>query len=147
MGVPVNKAELSDHGEIMLAEQFHAPRLGSQQALRRLMIALLEDAVHTFQRHLLAESEHDRRLFREVETWLMDDGRDAALHFEDVCDALDLDADFLRSALRRWQANELASAAEHAPRRGGPSGRVMRLETARRERALAAPRPASRRWR
>jgi hypothetical protein len=146
--VSVNNAELSDPGDVILASQAFEPRRGNHQALRRLMIALLEDAVRTFQRNLFSQGEHGRRLFREAETWLMDDHPDAALHFEDVCDALDLDADFLRSALQRWQANEVASVALARPRReAAAAGRVTRLETARHQRTFAPPRSWARRWR
>jgi hypothetical protein len=145
----VNNAELSNQGEVILASQVFEPRNGNYQALRRLMIALLEDAIRTFQRNLFAESEHGRRLFLEAETWLMDDHPDAALHFPDVCDALDLDADFLRTALQRWQANAVASLTPERPRRGGTveAGRVTRLEAARRQRVFAPPRSWARRWR
>ncbi len=143
----VNNAEPSDHGEVILASQIFEPPPGDHQALRRLMVALLEDAIRTYQRHLFAESEKGRRRFREAETWLMDDHPDAALHFQDVCDALDLDADFLRSALQRWRASEVASAAPERPPPSAEAGRVTRLETARRQRVFAPPRSRARRGR
>ena len=134
----MNNAELN--GEVLLASQTFEPPRYDHQALRRLMVALLEDAIRTYQRHLFAESKKGRRRFREAETWLMDDHPDAALHFQDVCDALDLDADFLRTALQRWQASEVARAAPERPPPSAKAGRVTRLETARRERLFALPR-------
>ena len=118
----------------ILPEQYLAQRQGDHQPLRRLMIALLEDAVLTFQRHLFARSEAGRRLFDEAEAWLMEENRGLPLRFEDVCDVLDLDAGFLRGALRRWQEREM-------PARRDEPGRVVRLEPGRRRRPLAAPRP------
>lgn len=113
------------------------------------MIALLEDAIRTYQRHLFAESSHGRQLFHEAETWLMDDHPDAALHFQDVCDGLDLDADFLRGALQRWRENEMASVPAPRPPRASNAaiGQVTRLEPARRQRVFAPPRSWVRRWR
>jgi hypothetical protein len=148
-GVSVNNAEFSDHSEVLLAEQYLAPRQGNHQALRRLMVALLEDAIRTYQRHLFAATGHGCRLFLEAERWLMDDHPDAALRFQDVCEALDLDADFLRNALQRWRANEEASVIPERPRRGGSAktGCVTRLEMARRRRVFAPPRSWARRWR
>jgi len=133
-----------DNAEMwILPEQYLARRQGEQQPLRRLMIALLEDAILTFQRHLFAQSEAGRRLFSEAETWLMDENPGLPLRFEDVCDVLDLDAGFLRRMLRGWRARAVASGEATVPvRRGGSSeaGRVIRLEPARRQRALASPR-------
>jgi hypothetical protein len=145
----VHNAELYDHGEVILASQAFEPRRSDHQALRRLMIALLEDAIRTYQRNLFAESSHGRQLFHEAETWLMDDHPEAALHFQDVCDGLDLDADFLRGALQRWRANEMASVPAQRPRPGdgAHTGQVTRLETARRQRVFAPPRSWARRWR
>ena len=79
----------------------------------------------------------------------MEDHPEAALHFEDVCDGLDLDADFLRGALKRWRVSEIAGMATERRQRGDAAepGQVTRLETARRQRVFTPPRSWARRWR
>ncbi len=127
----------------ILPEQYLAQRQGDYQPLRRLMIALLEDAVLTYQRNLLAQNDAGRRLFAEAEAWLMEENRDLPLRFENVCDVLDLDAGFLRGVLLRWRARAAASEPGAVPARGdrsGEPGRVVRLEPSRRQRLFAAPR-------
>jgi len=88
---------------------------------QRLLMAVLEDAIHCYQKHLLARNRNDRQLFEDAERWIM--GRDAihvshrtedspTFSFENVCEALGLDAGYLRSGLRRWRAAHLAAANE-----------------------------------
>lgn len=132
-----------DHaGTGILPAQYIAQRQGAHQPLRRLMIAMLEDAIRTFQRYLFTQSKSGRRLFSEAEAWLLDEGRDVPLRFADVC-VLELDAAFLRRALRSWRERARANASvTAAPARGNvpaQPGWVPRLETARRQRPLAAP--------
>ena len=145
MGVPVSTVETRGCGEVVLPEQFFLPRDGAHRALRRLMIALLEDAISEFQQNLFARSPHGRRLFREAERWLMEEN-ESLLRFEDVCDVLELDADFVRGALRRWRADKVANlVTTEGTQRGCWTEPVVRLETARRRRALAGPRRLPRR--
>ena len=69
---------------------------------RKLMVAVLEDAVRCFRRYALASNRRGRRLFRETATWFMEPDTGAALTFDYVCEASGLDADSIRSSLRRW---------------------------------------------
>jgi hypothetical protein len=89
----------------------------------RLLMAVLEDAIHCYQKHLLARNRNDRQLFEDAERWIM--GWDVAhsshttddtptFSFENVCEVLGLDAGYLRSGLRRWRAAQLTAANETA---------------------------------
>jgi len=86
----------------------------------RLLLAVLEDAIHCYQKHLLARSRNDRQLFEDAERWIM--GWDGSrLHrvpddiptfsFENICEVLGLDAQYLRRGLRSWRAAQLAGTA------------------------------------
>jgi hypothetical protein len=82
------------------------------QPEKRLMLAVLESAVATYQRYALATSRRGRRLFAESDAWMTcaDDGW--VFSFENICNALRLDPDFLRGGLRCWR--------ERARERGNP---------------------------
>ena len=61
----------------LLPEQFYGTFKAKQlEPERRLMLAVLEDAVRCFQKYLLAEDERGQALFREAEAWLMDSQSD-----------------------------------------------------------------------
>jgi hypothetical protein len=67
---------------------------------RRLMIAVLDDAVHVYRTQLGARDGRARQLFREAEQWIEDTDRSWLFSFENVCDILGLDAEYLRRGLR-----------------------------------------------
>jgi hypothetical protein len=66
---------------------------------RRLMGAVLEDAVRIYLKHAGTAGEQDE-LFRETEEWFEDTSTDRLYAFENVCAVLELDADYLRRGLR-----------------------------------------------
>lgn len=66
---------------------------------RRLMLAILEDALRTVLSAGRGRSS-DARVRRELR-WFMSEDRSHAFAFEIICDALDLDAGWLRRRLRR----------------------------------------------
>jgi hypothetical protein len=82
----------------------------SLQPEKRLMLAVLEDAVGTFQKYVNVHSRHARRLFTEAEEWFASADADWPFAFVNVCQALGLDSDYIRSGLWRWRDGRPASA-------------------------------------
>jgi hypothetical protein len=108
--VPENVlAELTSPA-IVLPEQLQGH--GGKQGEKQLMLAVLAQAVGTFERHAHATSSRGQRLFREVEEWI--ESRDASwiYSFESICHALGLDADNLRAALRGWKPSRANHGAK-----------------------------------
>ena len=79
---------------------------------RRLMIAVLEDAVDVYRKQAGAQEQRGQQLFRDAEEWIEDPDRTWLFSFQNICDVLDLDADYLRRGLRAWKAKVTV------PRRG-----------------------------
>jgi hypothetical protein len=77
------------------------------QPEKRLMLAVLEDAITTFQRHLQSGTRRSRRLVEDVEAWTAGNGGEGSFSFEEVCAALDLEPEYLRAGLARWKEAEL----------------------------------------
>lgn len=68
----------------------------------RLMAAVLEDAVATLMTDLRRCSKRQRRDFAEAMRWVVDrDDDDRLFSFVNVCEALAIDADYLRAGLIR----------------------------------------------
>jgi hypothetical protein len=82
---------------------------------RRLLIAILSDAVDCYQKNLQAHSAKQRRLCREAESWMLSDDQDWVFSFRNICDALGVDADALRQRTRVWK-EERAAHSLTAPR-------------------------------
>src|SRR5438552_18352925 len=75
----------------------------------RLMAAVLEDAIRTFCRCAGSRGVRSQRLFRETAEWF--DSSDASwpFAFENICDALAVEPDWIRRLLTRWQSNQKAA--------------------------------------
>ena len=103
--------------EVILPSQFFEQIKGepSAQPEKRLMLAVVEDAFATFQECLPGLTYRQRRLFKEVEEWFASTDETWPFSFQNICAALNLDADYLRLGLRRWKARQPAQQQRPAP--------------------------------
>src|SRR5438445_10303813 len=70
---------------------------------RRLMIAVLEDAVDVYRKQAAAQEARNQQLFREAEEWIEDRDRTWLFSFENICDVLDIDSSYVRRGLHAWK--------------------------------------------
>ena len=75
---------------------YESPHGRQCEAEKRLLIAVLKDAVLEYKRHRYRPNTR----FREAESWLFDADSDRLFAFKTVCDILGLSADRIRTALR-----------------------------------------------
>jgi len=148
---PVARALLAP--EVVLPVQFFGPvrtRVSGKGGEYRLLAAVLEDAITCFQRHAFASDSRSRRLFAEVNVWILDRGArsDGPFSFGYICAVLGLDADCLSEGLQRWHQNHLTHLESASTGRAGrtvPSRAAARQEryarTARRDNGPASVRP------
>src|SRR5271155_429959 len=97
----------------ILPVQFYPPRRRSEQAesLKRLMVAILEQAVKCFQANHDARGGEKRREFLEARWWLFEADGARPFSFENVCEALGVHPDYLRQSLSQWLTTKLSGAA------------------------------------
>jgi hypothetical protein len=70
---------------------------------RRLMLAILEDAISRYQENMFSQDKRSKRHFQEVQEWIGDADSDWIFSFENVCESLGLNPDYVRQGLRRWK--------------------------------------------
>ncbi len=94
--------------DTLLPEQFFSI-LGRKplQGEKRLLLAMLEDAVHCFQTYLLARKPHERRLFQEAQEWIESTDTHWFFSFENICDILGIHPGRMREALQEWREKQL----------------------------------------
>ena len=94
----------------LLPAQFFAALKQKAQACgeRRLMVAILEDAIDCFQKHVGATDNRSRHLCSEAEKWFLSDDDSWPFSFVNVCHALDLHPEFIRRGLLAWKDRQLA---------------------------------------
>ena len=87
---------------IVLRDQlFERVSVGSRHyAEKRLMVAVLRDAVGIFQRHVHTASGSGERMFQEVEKWFCSNDHSWPFSFENICNTLDIHPLYLRRALK-----------------------------------------------
>jgi hypothetical protein len=66
---------------------------------RRLLFAVLQDAVACWFRYRNTRSSQGRQLFQEIRDWFLTKNRDSLYDFENICIHLNLDADYFRRGL------------------------------------------------
>lgn len=75
---------------------------------RVLMLAVLRDAVSCYQDHVGARHKPKRLLHLEAEQWILDRDRSYLFSFDNLCDALGYDPDYMRAGIERWKETALA---------------------------------------
>ena len=87
-------------------DRFHRRR--QLHGERRLMLAVLEDAVDMYRKHVAARGGRNRQLFLDAEEWIDDDDRTWVFSFLNLCDVLDLDGEYIRRGLHALKAKARA---------------------------------------
>jgi hypothetical protein len=87
----------------------------SLQPEKRLMLAVLEDAVGTFQKYVTAPGRRGQRLFAESEEWFASEAMDWPFGFESICQALGLEPSYIRRGLWHWR-DEQRSPVPSSPK-------------------------------
>lgn len=87
----------------------------------RLMLAVLEEALVTFQRGLSSKKAEQRQQLHEVDRWVRSDDTDWPFAFENICNSLRIDPDYIRAGLRRLKCEALEGRAK-------PKASVLRRE-------------------
>jgi hypothetical protein len=103
----------------VLPPQFYGARRGMAAAepIKRLMFAMLVDAIRCFQTKCEARQPAKRQEWAEVRSWIFSDEDNEMLSFRAVCDSLQIDPILVRKWLLRWQSMRLAGEQPRKVRR------------------------------
>ena len=120
--------------DIITPEQYYDSRRddSAMAPVKRLMMAVLEDALRCFQNNADARSGPRRRAFAEAEQWLCTDKGEGAFSFETVCETLGIEPQYLRSGLCEWRNQQLAGVSARRLARRSPVVRSGKITAASR---------------
>jgi hypothetical protein len=115
--------------EVVLPVQFHDGRTGTATAepLRRLMIAVLVDAIRCVQTKFAARRPSIREEFAEARSWIFSNEDNLVFSFKTVCDALEMDANAIRKCLVQWEEKRLAGEKPRMVIRRWPASLARRI--------------------
>lgn len=104
MGIEERVSEIFQPDTLLPSQYFDRVRRRSEHdGERRLMIAILEDAVDVYRKQVGARDPRGKSLFHDAEEWIENGDKSWLFSFENICDVLGIDADYLRKGLRRWK--------------------------------------------
>lgn len=100
--------------DTMLASQYfdRIKRRVEHDPERRLMFAVLEDAVQVCLKNAGTEDPRRRELLSEAEDWIADRDASWLYAFENICLVLDLEPDYIRRGLRAVKERARRAGAE-----------------------------------
>ncbi len=84
----------------------------SENPESRLMLAVLSDALVTFQRGLDSHVPERRKRFCEVDQWISESNTEWPFSFESICHTLHIDPDYIRTGLRLLKYESLSQRTE-----------------------------------
>ncbi len=100
------QGDLSIEGDFL--DSIH--RKTKREGEEALILAVLEDAIHCFQKYLMARNRRGENLFREAEDWILATDVDSPFSFENICETLGLDPSYLREGLMGWKEKKLTES-------------------------------------
>ncbi|NIO09936.1 MAG: hypothetical protein GTO40_18800 [Deltaproteobacteria bacterium] len=74
---------------------------------KRLMLAVLEEAIGCFKKSIFGRSRRQATLFRNADTWILGENDDWLFSFDSICENLGIEPAYLRKNLVRWKTNQL----------------------------------------
>lgn len=96
--------------DVLLPAQYFAAfrRAGGLERERLLMLAVLEDAIDCFQKFAHSRDPRGRQMFDESYAWVQSADRSWLFSFENICDTLEINAEYVRRGLREWRERMIA---------------------------------------
>jgi hypothetical protein len=73
---------------------------------KALLFAVLEDAIHCFRHYSAARDRLGKHRFREAESWINRHGRDWGFTFDNVCELLGIEPEYLRRKIFEEERSE-----------------------------------------
>lgn len=118
--------------DALLPAQFYAAFRGGSgvRGEKRLMLAVLEDALDCFQKYALSRDGHGQVLFDEAHAWIISGDRNWFFSYENICETLEINPEYLRRGLESWRdgpnpvVRQSASAARAAAKNDTPRMRA-----------------------
>jgi hypothetical protein len=112
--------------EILTPDQFVHPARESLAAWtgeRRLLLAVLEEAVHTYRKYCQVCTRREKQLFGEVQEWFLSQDTHWLYAFESICSYLGFDPDSIRKDLQRGHAQAVSPTLPSGTLREEPTMR------------------------
>ena len=100
--------------DVLMGDEWGATfrRRGAMSSEKRLMLAVLKNALQSYQKYALAQSAHESQLFEEVAEWIECEYSEWFFSFRSICENLEINPVYLRRRLVEWRQQAMGSQQE-----------------------------------
>jgi hypothetical protein len=113
---------------IVIHEYLHVYRSNTAHTPEvRLIAAVLEDAIDCYLKYCSAKTRRGKRIFAEAAQWIFDRDEDWLFGFDNICEMLKLDPDYITRVLKQ-SAEERLLAEQQPPRAKQPAVAISILD-------------------
>jgi hypothetical protein len=81
---------------------------------RRLMLAVLQEAVDGFQENVFRRGRKQEELFKDAEDWFFDDNHEWPFSFINICEGCGFNPVYFRGGLVRWKGQAISKRSKQA---------------------------------
>jgi hypothetical protein len=113
--------------EVLTPGQFHEGvhrEDGETRAVKRLMLAVLSDAVRCFQAYADARNPAERLRFAEAQAWILDHKAEGPFAFVTICESLGIEPNCMRNGIRQIPSLRAGGSKLGRPGRRSPANRT-----------------------
>ncbi len=89
--------------DVLLRDQFGVRSGATVSREKRLMLAVLENALDSYQKYVFAHDGQGRQMFDEAVEWLESTNTEWLFSYRNICETLDINPDYLRRGLDGWK--------------------------------------------
>ena len=97
---------------------------------KRLILSVLEDAVECFMKCIDATTSKSQRLFRDADEWIALEDKHWVFSFDNVCDMLDINPEYMRRGLKQWKERKLVAMERAAAAKAEAQANALVSEAA-----------------
>jgi hypothetical protein len=90
----------------------------------RLMLVVLQDALRCLDKYALTRNSNGKTLFQETEAWVFATNEDWVFSFNNVCEALGFNPEYVRKRVMQWQTGKLDVEPGREAAHKGAAGRI-----------------------
>jgi len=109
---------------------------------KRLILSVLEDAVECFMKCIDSPTSKGQRLFRDADEWISLEDKHWVFSFDNVCDMLDINPEYMRRGLRKWKERKVEAMHRAAEALAGQQNNPDAGEPPRSETRIDSVKPA-----
>src|SRR5580692_996751 len=91
---------------------------------KRLILSVLEDAIECFMKCMDSATNKGQRLYREADEWIALEDKHWVFSFDNVCDMLDINPEYMRRGLRDWKLRKVEAMQRAAEARAEAAARA-----------------------